>query len=151
MNNVWTAIALRAPCTARQTTRTPLLQLFNGYARLHSSRCASQRATSASEKSILDRRISSYRSQPGALSCDFSTTAFLPERHGRVKSAPKSTPKSKLDAHISLLNPASKLEPAPTIASHTEGMKVLVWHGSGRESNTKEMQKYDVVSSLTTC
>ncbi|KIY45440.1 hypothetical protein FISHEDRAFT_49435 [Fistulina hepatica ATCC 64428] len=46
---------------------------------------------------------------------------------------------------------------APTVAvmqwkneleSHTEGMKVLVWHGSGRESDTKELTKYDVV--LTT-
>ncbi|KAG5642615.1 hypothetical protein DXG03_002485 [Asterophora parasitica] len=46
---------------------------------------------------------------------------------------------------------------APTVAvmqwrnelqSHTDGLKVLVWHGSSRESNTKELQKYDVV--LTT-
>ncbi|KAL0949077.1 hypothetical protein HGRIS_009172 [Hohenbuehelia grisea] len=34
------------------------------------------------------------------------------------------------------------------IASHTDGMKVLVWHGASRESDIKEMQKYDVV--LTT-
>ncbi|EMD41151.1 hypothetical protein CERSUDRAFT_131728 [Gelatoporia subvermispora B] len=34
------------------------------------------------------------------------------------------------------------------IATHTEGMKVLVWHGSSRESDIKEMKKYDVV--LTT-
>jgi DNA repair protein RAD16 len=31
------------------------------------------------------------------------------------------------------------------IAAHTDGMKVLVWHGSARESNVKELQKYDVV------
>jgi hypothetical protein len=31
------------------------------------------------------------------------------------------------------------------IAAHTDGMKVLVWHGSARESNIKELQKYDVV------
>ncbi|EIN10186.1 hypothetical protein PUNSTDRAFT_64262 [Punctularia strigosozonata HHB-11173 SS5] len=34
------------------------------------------------------------------------------------------------------------------IASHTEGMKVIVWHGSGRESSPSELKKYDVV--LTT-
>ncbi|KAF8164913.1 SNF2 family N-terminal domain-containing protein [Crassisporium funariophilum] len=34
------------------------------------------------------------------------------------------------------------------IASHTDGLKVLVWHGSSRESNIKELVKYDVV--LTT-
>ncbi|KIK07632.1 hypothetical protein K443DRAFT_673209 [Laccaria amethystina LaAM-08-1] len=34
------------------------------------------------------------------------------------------------------------------IAAHTEGLKVLVWHGSSRESNFEELKKYDVV--LTT-
>ncbi|OCH85032.1 hypothetical protein OBBRIDRAFT_740586 [Obba rivulosa] len=34
------------------------------------------------------------------------------------------------------------------IATHTDGLKVLVWHGSSRESDIKEMKKYDVV--LTT-
>ncbi|KAF8211650.1 SNF2 family N-terminal domain-containing protein [Mycena galopus ATCC 62051] len=34
------------------------------------------------------------------------------------------------------------------IAAHTEGLKVLVWHGSGRETNPDELKKYDVV--LTT-
>ncbi|KAF9004711.1 SNF2 family N-terminal domain-containing protein [Cyathus striatus] len=34
------------------------------------------------------------------------------------------------------------------IAAHTDGMNVLVWHGYARESNIKELQKYDVV--LTT-
>ncbi|KAG5639348.1 hypothetical protein H0H81_004069 [Sphagnurus paluster] len=34
------------------------------------------------------------------------------------------------------------------IEAHTDGLKVLVWHGSSRESDTKELQKYDVV--LTT-
>ena len=34
------------------------------------------------------------------------------------------------------------------IAAHTDDMKVLVWHGSGRESDTKQLIKYDVV--LTT-
>ncbi|KDQ65098.1 hypothetical protein JAAARDRAFT_64882 [Jaapia argillacea MUCL 33604] len=34
------------------------------------------------------------------------------------------------------------------IATHTTGMNVLVWHGHGRESDIKELKKYDVV--LTT-
>ncbi|THH13328.1 hypothetical protein EW146_g6873 [Bondarzewia mesenterica] len=34
------------------------------------------------------------------------------------------------------------------IAAHTDGMKVLVWHGSGRESDAQKLKKYDVV--LTT-
>ncbi|CAL1703495.1 unnamed protein product [Somion occarium] len=46
---------------------------------------------------------------------------------------------------------------APTVAvmqwkneieAHSEGMKVLVWHGASRESDVKELKKYDVV--LTT-
>jgi DNA repair protein RAD16 len=46
---------------------------------------------------------------------------------------------------------------APTVAimqwkneieAHTEGMKVLVWHGSGRETDVKALMKYDVVSIL---
>ncbi|KAJ6612169.1 SNF2 family N-terminal domain-containing protein [Mycena sp. CBHHK59/15] len=46
---------------------------------------------------------------------------------------------------------------APTVAvmqwkgeieTHTDGLKVLIWHGSGRESDHHELEKYDVV--LTT-
>lgn len=33
------------------------------------------------------------------------------------------------------------------IESHTEGLKVLVWHGGNRNTNTKEIMKYDVVLS----
>jgi DNA repair protein RAD16 len=31
------------------------------------------------------------------------------------------------------------------IAAHTEGFKVLVWHGASRESKAEELLKYDVV------
>lgn len=31
------------------------------------------------------------------------------------------------------------------IAAHTDGLKVLVWHGASRGSDAKEMEKYDVV------
>lgn len=46
---------------------------------------------------------------------------------------------------------------APTVAimqwrneieAHTDGLKVLVWHGSARENDVKELKKYDVI--LTT-
>ena len=33
------------------------------------------------------------------------------------------------------------------IESHAEGLKVLVWHGGNRNTNTKEIIKYDVVLS----
>lgn len=32
------------------------------------------------------------------------------------------------------------------IEAHTDGMKVLIWHGHARESDVKELKKYDVVS-----
>ena len=31
------------------------------------------------------------------------------------------------------------------IAAHTEGLKVLVWHGGSRISDVEELKKYDVV------
>lgn len=31
------------------------------------------------------------------------------------------------------------------IAAHTEGMKVLVWHGASRISDVNELKQYDVV------
>lgn len=34
------------------------------------------------------------------------------------------------------------------INTHTTGMKVLVWHGSTRETNHDELKKYDVVRSV---
>jgi len=34
------------------------------------------------------------------------------------------------------------------IATHTDGLKVLVWHGASRKSDIKEMIKYDVVCQL---
>jgi len=37
------------------------------------------------------------------------------------------------------------------IAAHTEGMKVLVWHGASRISDVEELKKYDVVWLLLAC
>ncbi len=36
------------------------------------------------------------------------------------------------------------------IEAHTYGMKVLIWHGSSRESDISQLKKYDVVSSIIT-
>jgi DNA repair protein RAD16 len=32
------------------------------------------------------------------------------------------------------------------INAHTDGLKVLVWHGGSRESDIEVLKKYDVVS-----
>jgi hypothetical protein len=32
--------------------------------------------------------------------------------------------------------------------AHADGLNVLVWHGQSRESNIKELKKYDVVRAL---
>lgn len=34
------------------------------------------------------------------------------------------------------------------IETHTDGNKVLVWHGASRETDVDELKKYDVVSAL---
>jgi len=31
------------------------------------------------------------------------------------------------------------------IETHSEGLKVLVWHGTSRASDVKELKKFDVV------
>jgi DNA repair protein RAD16 len=31
------------------------------------------------------------------------------------------------------------------LAAHTEGIDVLIWHGAGRKTNHKELEKHDVV------
>ena len=35
------------------------------------------------------------------------------------------------------------------LAAHTDGVKVVVWHGAARKTNHKELEKFDVVSSLS--
>lgn len=58
----------------------------------------------------------------------------------------------------SWLNDAN-LRHSPTVAimqwkheieTHSEGMKVLVWHGSSRATDIKELKKYDVVRQIFT-
>ncbi len=35
------------------------------------------------------------------------------------------------------------------IEAHSEGLSVLVWHGASRETDTKELKKFDVVRILS--
>jgi len=37
------------------------------------------------------------------------------------------------------------------IEAHTDGMKVLVWHGSSRESDIEKLKKFDVVCHCCQC
>ena len=104
MNNVWTAIAFRAPCAARQITRKPLLQLFNGYARSVSTN---------NGRSVALRPASlAGVSSPKTPFHGFTTSATLSSRNkSRKASLKKAKPKPS----------NSKLEAAPKVASHTEG------------------------------
>lgn len=110
MNHVWSAIAFRAPCAARQAQqhRQPLLQLFNGYAR------SSATKTSQTRTRIHDEKLHAHTNTSLSRHAAFSTTAILTARHRPSHNrAPKSNPRILSD---------SRLEPAPTIASHTEGL-----------------------------
>lgn len=104
MNNVWTAIAFRAPCAARQIPRKPLLQLFNGYARSLSTR--NGRSVALQPPPVIPSKISFNA---------FTTSAILSAKGKTRKPPTKSTKKAKAKPTN------SKLEAASTVASHTEG------------------------------
>jgi rhomboid-like protein len=112
MNNVWTAVAFRAPCVAKQIPRRPLLQLFNGYSRL--------RSTTRPRLHTLSQHL---RHDNFWKQC-FSSSAYLQKaaRPKKKVQKPKSEVKRK-DTTRSTTGPrnASKLEPATIVATHTEG------------------------------
>ncbi|KAK5120477.1 hypothetical protein LTR85_006132 [Meristemomyces frigidus] len=132
MSNVWTSIAFRAPCG--QARAKPILQLFSGYARSQRARYTSHHATASS----LDQSrtgnacqqqyvtqwpaISSQASQQSARRA-FCTTALLAARGRNKATRPPPAPREYNAAKdgISTL-PGSAVEPAQTIASHTEGL-----------------------------
>lgn len=92
MNNVWTTIAFRAPCAARQLRYKPLLHLFNGYARSLSG-C---NVRSASIWSPVPTALPSQIHRDG-----FSTSTFLSAKDTGRKvgmKAPRSKPSSTLKA-----------------------------------------------------
>lgn len=145
MNNVWTAVATRVPCrsTSPRNTTTPLLQLFNGYAKSQSSRGFAQWST------LQQPRWSHVKKSP------FSTASCLCARKPAAssgtasKAARTSAPKTRKSATAAAAinesipqktiesvakatsDSPAKLEPAPTVVSHTEGLpprdELLSW------------------------
>lgn len=127
MSNVWASIACRPPCTAARAK--PLLQLFSGYARSQRARYGGQCATSA----IVRRQD---ESQAGAaLTTRWRRQAFeclnKPERRSLsatalLASKPKKRPARPLKSNRTNDGPNrlpdSGVEPAQTVASHTEGL-----------------------------
>ncbi|KAK5164964.1 uncharacterized protein LTR77_009629 [Saxophila tyrrhenica] len=116
MNNVWTTIAFRAPCVARQSSRKPLLQLFNGYARLHTSTSVSRRA----EQHGSSKRIGCSATWKHG----YTTSAVLRMPRARPIGRRKDTLSEEPTS-------SSGLQPAPTVATHTEGLaedaEALTW------------------------
>lgn len=106
MNNVWTAIAHRAPCAARQSRSKPLLHLFNGYARSRTGPATRSQLSS----SLQDARRS------------FTSAQYLYARKARNVGAGRPAKPPSPSGLKSLPPSASKLDAAPTVASHTEGL-----------------------------
>ncbi|KAK4547433.1 hypothetical protein LTR36_001089 [Oleoguttula mirabilis] len=125
MSNVWTAIACRAPCTSARAK--PILQLFAGYARSQRARYGSRcTATSpaASQSSATARWGASLGDllQPPTTRA-FSTTALLAAREQHRPNRPPPAPRESTPAKDDATTlPDSPLEPAQTVASHTEGL-----------------------------
>jgi len=105
MNNVWWAsIAFRAPC-ARQARAKSLVQLFAGYTRYASLYHPSLRAGVIQRCEWHENRA-------------FATSSLLAAKH---KSSKPRSPKSKSQTGQASVS-ESKLKPAPTVASHSEGI-----------------------------
>ena len=111
MNNVWTAIAFKGPCVARQSARKPLLELFNGYARYISRRSG----VPASSSRVIRRTTLS-------IPCEHTTHC---SSHGFATSAIVLARKRQTNRIQQSRHNESKLEPAQTVASHTEGLSPL--------------------------
>ncbi|CAK1355663.1 Rhomboid protein 1, mitochondrial [Cercospora beticola] len=129
MSNVWTSVASSLP---RQQTRiSPLLQLFNGYAKSQSTRSFAQWSFACHGYRQASRSDVTNRPHKAT----FSTTPCLAKK-GPAKTTRKATtqsatskkvapPSTQTKAHkarSAALSAAAKLEPAPTVASHTEGV-----------------------------
>lgn len=102
MSNAWIAVASRARCAAPAAQRQPILQLFRGFQRYY----ASHNVARGQSASYVTKRSQSFPSG--------KTTALLCQQ-SRYYSV---TNKPNLDPTVS---EDSKLEPANTSASHTEG------------------------------
>ncbi|SMR43085.1 unnamed protein product [Zymoseptoria tritici ST99CH_1E4] len=111
MSNVWTSMAFRAPCAARQTRSQPLLHLFNGYSRTTS--CVKQTALSSAKQWRVKAGLNGDLQSTGRA---FSTSSYAGARKRNLRATPSNAPKAA--------NPAneSRLEPAPTVVAYTEGL-----------------------------
>ncbi|KAK0895684.1 hypothetical protein LTR91_025602 [Friedmanniomyces endolithicus] len=115
MNHVWSTIAVNAPRVRRQAG--PLLELFHGYAK-----CRNISRNAAPLVVRQDVQLGTKHSQP------FRTTTRVFSASALLSATAKSPrpPPPPHGNHISGLGQrrvdASKLEPAQTVASHTEGL-----------------------------
>ncbi|KAK4560309.1 hypothetical protein LTR86_005503 [Recurvomyces mirabilis] len=130
MNNVWTAIALRAPCARRQQTK-PLLELFNGYARSRRSRSHSYSPVApcggtAQTSTWHTRQIQ----RPSAFSTIASVSArarppppakFDPDVARRLDEA-EARPRAERKVGREQTEALSTLRPVDTNASYREGV-----------------------------
>lgn len=103
MSNAWVTVASRARCAAPSAQRQPLLQLFRGFQRYNSSH-AFARGQETSRAIRSSHALSKNR-----------TTALLRQH------SPYSTSTDK-PIHNSTAADDSKLQPATTSASYTEGV-----------------------------
>lgn len=134
MNNVWTAIAFRAPCVARYATATPrrpILQLFNGYSRLksrshkqgdsisqrvHCFGYGEERRRSYSTSAVL--QASKNRKAKQKIKYKKVATTRVNSNSNATRSETHSDPTLKNTPPPS----ESPVEAAPTEASYTEGL-----------------------------
>ena len=145
--NMWTSFACSLPRRQHTQVRaSPLLQLFNGYAKSQSTRSFAQwsqaslssRGLRQAQGQRHDRDRGRDRSLRSAISA-FSTTSCLAARPkgaasrkqpGQSKGPAIPTAQTKADkVKTAAATTDAKLEPAPTIASHTEGLEAeqLTW------------------------
>lgn len=117
MSNLWTAIAFKATPCARPAQTKPLLQLFNGYARYQSRRYSQPGRQEGGYKCSVTLQASTSPRRA------FSTTTCLA---ARGKRPPRPPAPLKYDAKYAPAQPKPEpqatVEPAPTVASHTEGL-----------------------------
>ena len=99
MNNVWTSIACKAPCAARQVSRKPLLRLFNGYARSIAGQHGRSVARGDTVRSTL----------PKVQSNGFTTSCILSAKGRKAgMKAPKSKPTPPSKPQSSTLQAADR-------------------------------------------
>ena len=121
MSNVWTPIALRVSCAApRQTTPfRPFLQLLNTYStRSYQHTLGAHGTWIQTRKGAFITRETSRTLPPNLLQQPFSTSQ-------NVWAKRKSKPKKQTPTESPTTSSDSKIEPAPTKATHREGVPLV--------------------------